>query len=485
MFWKREYQPDGPAADHVVQRGIPVASIGSEACILNKIAISYLEIKGIETLGKPAFPRKLVIRFRHGGSITFVGPRFGQKAVAEFASQVISLKTRLLNSVEQRWRNAVEFRLATDNSVRIDNFKLLDTGDIYEGDLLLTNIQASEFKIKREGGLIAIQHLHRSQGQHLKTTQFDLGLAASAIEDVISDRLVGLKAQGKAKGVDGFYERAALALISFAAIAGAWKPDGLRQRIANFCQKRDISFSRMQIDINQIDYAALALDKRFVRNTYNTIEYYCRSPRNLKQMRFNMLVDDLIEVAADGNRISSVSIYLIYEIALFQGLSMGSVPAALDRVMKLGNKPWIEVRDPRLDGPDPATMREEPPEPDLGANAQGFRFESKQSSEQAREPSGSRATEEQPVPRYWAFSVAAKEHFKFFGFIEAPGEVQLRATYKKLLKKHHPDQIHQTGTKEEIAAANEKMQEINRRRDWLLNELAEFWKWQKTQSEVQ
>lgn len=472
MFWNREYHPDGVAADHVVQRGLPAAKISTESCVLNRIQISYLEILDIEILDSGYSPRKLIIRFRRGGSITYIGPRFGMKNVAAFVSGANHLRERMLKAVDERWLSVLEYRLLKENAVRIDDFMLLDTGEIYENERYLTEIMASDFEISVRGRNLHIQHRDHHLERYRKTTSFDLGLAAAPVAEVVRRTKEALRSKKKKIGWSGMHEKAALAMLALATVVGAWNQVGLRAKVRSFCQKRGIPFDRMNVDLANIDYVNLVLDKRFVRNTFNNITNHCHTPELVKTLRVDHLVDDLIEVAADGNRLSSAALYLIYEIALFQGQSMTSVPHAINRVLKLNGRPWVEVKDPRwhLQNEDDAVT--------------GRRETNGPTQEHSYSPNGSARASSPPPPeepetlkeeKRWFFSSLTIENMKFFGFSDPPNEKELRSAYASLLKRHHPDRIQMSGTADEIAAATAMMQEINRRRDWLLADLADYW----------
>jgi hypothetical protein len=473
MFVRPNVRPDSARGDIVVHKGIPIADFGAVACTLNGVPVSYQEVESVDVTGSGLSIRKLVIIFRRGGSITFEGPRFGSSAIKTFVSQATQLANTLSSQIESRWELVVEKRLQEEHAFRVDDLRFLDSGELYDGDVFLANVTSPDCSIKVTNGTLSVLYRGAPASGGRASSEFFLGIAASPIQDVIRKHQRILREKIRDGSPNGLQERAGMAMLSLAAVVGAWQPRGFRSRMEEFCRKRSISMAKLEV--KDIDYAALALDKRFLRNAYNTIADGCRYSEVAKNLRFNHLVDDLVVAAADGIRISKVAIYVIFEVAIYQGLTMSSVPPIIDRVLKLGGKGWIEVSDANWTSDPPKQPEpEEPPLSEKEARRQSYAYydHSAPPPEHDVKPS---AKPVEPEPQRWFFSESTHENFQFFGFTAAPTERELRAAFAGLLKKHHPDRIQMTGAPEEIAAATAMMQEINKRRDWLVKDLADYW----------
>jgi hypothetical protein len=474
MFVRPNVRPDSARGDAVVHKGIPIADFGAVACTLNGVPISYQEVHSVAVTGSGFAARKLVISFRQGGSMTFEGPRFGSTAIKTFVRQAESLSNQLNSFAEARWNTLVEKRLKEEHAFRIDDLRFLDTGEVYDNEVYLTNVASPDFSARSENGVLTVVHKASETGSGLASAHFSLGLAAWPIEEVLRtyQRILREKKKG---GWDGIRERVVYAMVSLAAVVGAWNQQGLQQRLQRFCKKRGVDLSKLNIKYQDIDYAALALDKRFARSTYNAIADNCRTHEMVVSLRMNELLDDLIEVAADGRRISKVALHVLYEIALFQGKTMSSVPAILDRVLRLKGQGWIEVNDGAWASAKEEKASDRFQEPPPGSEKEARRKAYSYYDHASGSASGAAPPPPEPEPKRWYFAESTLENFRFFGFSAAPGEKELRTAFTSLLKMHHPDRIQMTGTAEEVAAANAMVQEINTRRDWLLQDLADYW----------
>jgi hypothetical protein len=384
------------------------------------------------------------------------------------------LANTLVSQAETRWELVVEKRLQEENAFRIDDLRYLSSGEIYDGDVFLANVISPDCSVKVTSGTLSVLYRGAPATGERASSEFFLGVAASPIQEVIRKQQRILREKIRGGSPNGVQERAGLAMLSLAAVVGAWQPVGFRSRMEEFCRRRSINMAKL--DIKDIDYAALALDKRFLRNAYNTISDGCRYSNVAKNLRFNYLVDDLIAAAADGSRISKVATYVIFEVALYQGMTMSSVPPIIDRVLKLDGKPWVEVTDANWTSDPPKQPEpEEPPLSEKEARRQSYSYYDHNTPPPEPDVKPDAKPQPAPEPRRWFFAESTHDNFKFFGFTAAPTEKELRTAFTGLLKKHHPDRIQMTGTPEEIAAANAMVQEINKRRDWLTKDLTDYW----------
>ncbi len=471
MFVRPNVRPDSARGDAVIHKGIPIADFGAVACTMNGVPVAYQEIQSVSVIGTGFSARKLEILFRRGGSLTFEGPRFNTNAIKIFIKQATDLANSLTSHTEDRWSVIVEKRLQEEHAVRIDNLRFLDTGEIYDDEVYLTNVAAPDCFLRAEGGVLTVLHRGPPSSGTRAATEFSLGLAASPVQQIMRNRQRIMRESMRSGSYEGLEDRAAMAMVSLAAVVGAWQPVGFRQRIETFCKLRSINFAKLAINLSDIDYAALALDKRFIRNAFNTISDSCRYGRIVTALRYNQLVDDLVAVAADGIRMSKVSVHLIFEIALFQGRTMSSVPPVIDRVLGLKGQPWIEVNDANW-ASEPRETPHKVEEPPISEKEARRRTDARSDNNTPPPKPDSKSKTEQ---RRWVFAASTMENLRFFGFAEAPTERELRTAFASLLKKHHPDRIQMSGTAAEIAAANAMMQEINSRRDWVARDLADFW----------
>jgi hypothetical protein len=459
----------------ITEIGSPMVQLGSTSCSLNGIHAYYQEIQGIH-VDEPRFaPPTMTLKFRQGAVLIFKGPPAWARGRAKFLEEVKRAENNIRVLAYECWRNLLTAHFTRGRPFSIDRFRFTPSGDIFDGGRLLTNIYAPDFDATAEGEALRIEYRDQSGEHALMFRMFDVGLSPEILAILLKDRRKERPTEGMTNTWSNFEERAVRSLVLLAAIAGGWNRTGLTERVRMFATARGINLASLQLDIDNLDLIKLAMDKRVTRNLYNAVADFCRVPEFAHRLRFDDIVSDLVKVAADGKTLSDLAVYFIYEIALFQGHSMGNVPVVIDRILGLDGKPWEEVI---ILGGGPTMGTRQTDMQDEWSDQPGQRREGGSGSGASAagpKAAGSRQqTKKLPVGY---FPLMTREYLQYFGFTDlAPDEKEFKTAYKRLIIQFHPDHIGMEATPEEAEAASAKAKEINHRREWLLRDLEHYWK---------
>lgn len=459
----------------VTEIGSPLVQLGSTSCSLNGIHAYYQEIQSID-VDEPRFaPPTMTLRFRQGAVLVFKGPPAWARGRAKFLEEVKRAENNIRVLAYECWRNLLTAHFSRGRPFSIDRFRFTPSGDIFDGGRFLTSIYAPDFNVSAEGEVLRVEYREQSGDRELACQTFDVGLSPEILAILLKDRCKERPKEGMTNTWSNFEERAVRSLILLAAIAGGWNRAGLTDRVRVFAVSRCIDLTALRIDLDNMDLIKLALDKRTTRTLYNAVADFCRVPEYAYRLRFDDIVPDLVKVAADGKTLSDLAVYFIYEIALFQGHTMGHVPVVIDRILGLEGRPWEEVvilgggpsMGTRHDGEDEwGDQADRCSSDDANANT---------STAQASWPENGRQSSRKRPVGY--FSLMTREYLQYFGFSElVPDEKEFKSAYKRLIIKFHPDHVSMEATSEEKEAASAKTKEINLRREWLARELEHYWK---------
>ncbi len=460
----------------ITEIGSPMVQLGSTSCSLNGIHAYYQEIQSI-SIDEPRFaPATLTLRFRQGAVLIFKGPPAWARGRSKFLEEIKRAENNIRVLAYECWRNLLTAHFSRGRPFSIERFRFTPAGDIFDGGRFLTSIYSPEFDANAEGEALRIDYREQSGEKSLTFQMFDVGLSPEILAILLKDRRKERPKDDLTNTWSNFEERALRSLVLMAAIAGGWNRTGLKDRVRVFSASRGIDMGALKIDIDNIDLIHLALDKRVVRNLYDAVANFCRVPEYAQRLRFDDIVADLVKVAADGKTLSDLAVFFIYEIALFQGHSMGYVPVVIDRTLGLDGKPWEEIV---ILGGGPSMGTRQADVEDEWSDQQGRRssedtnarsFGSQRDRPRGSEPKSKRL----PVGD---FPLMTREYLAYFGFLElAPDEKEFKSAYKRLIIKFHPDHVGMDATPEATEAAIAKTKEINLRREWLVKDLENYWK---------
>lgn len=472
MYKRRDIDTSSLVPQTIVESGVPVVILGSVSCSLNGIHAYYQDLVSIE-VERPRFAKaELVIKFRGGTVLRFQGPHPLSFAQKKFVSDVNRLRGNIIQLARENWRTLLANHFSRQRPFSVDEFRYVQTGDIYKNEDLITSIYDPSFTCEDRSGKLVISADPKSEA--IDEVEFDVG----PFPEILAAFLNDLHNSGPTHTDDewsGIEETASKAVITLAALVGAWRQEGLEEKLRKFASLRQIDYNRVVVDLDGVDYVKLAFDKRLVRNLYQAIADYCALPVRARRFRFDDLVGDLARVAADGNRLSDISLHLLYEVALFQGYTMGYVPKIIASAIGLEGQPWVEVKklnEGQFDEfrhHDTASGAENRSK--NGTNNEGFRdHRTNEANERAR-TSNDRFSSQSEM----ALSIMTRQYLLFFGFEAVPSEKDFKQSYRNMLKKHHPDNVALNGNAEEIRLAKEMTQQINARKEWLAKDLSEYW----------
>ncbi|TLX16299.1 hypothetical protein [Rhizobium sp. MHM7A] len=460
----------------ITEIGSPMVQLGSTSCSLNGIHAYYQEIQAI-TVDEPRFaPPTMTLRFRQGAVLVFKGPPAWARGRAKFLEEVKRAENNIRVLAYECWRNLLTAHFSRGRPFSIDRFRFTPAGDIFDGGRFLTSIYSSDFDARAEGEALRIEYREQSGERALMFQMFDVGLSPEILAILLKDRRKERPKEDMTNTWSNFEERAIRSLVLLAAIAGGWNRTGLTDRVRVFAVARGIDLAALRLDLDNIDLIKLALDKRATRNLYNAVADFCRVPEYAHRLRFDDIVSDLVKVAADGKTLSDLAVYFIYEIALFQGHSMGHVPVVIDRILGLEGKPWEEVvilgGGPSMGARQPDMEEEWSDQP--GRRSAGDAYTDTSAGQGARAEANKPKTKKLPVGY---FPLMTREYLQYFGFSGlAPDEKEFKSAYKRMIIQFHPDHVGMEATSEETEAAIAKAKEINLRREWLVRDLEHYWK---------
>jgi hypothetical protein len=460
----------------IIEIGSPMVQLGSTSCSLNGIHAYYQEIRAI-SIDEPRFaPATLTLKFRQGAVLVFKGPPAWARGRGKFLEEVKRAENNIRVLAYECWRNLLTAHFSRGRPFSIERFRFTPAGDIFDGGRFLTSIYSPDFDASAEGEALRIDYREQSGDKALSFQMFDVGLSPEILAILLKDRRKERPKDDMTNTWSNFEERALRSLVLMAAIAGGWNRSGLKDRVRMFAAQRGIDMAALRIDLDSIDLIQLALDKRVVRNLYDAVANFCRVPEYAQRLRFDDIVADLIKVAADGKTLSDLAVFFIYEIALFQGHSMGYVPILIDRTLGLESKPWEEIV---VLGGGPTMGTRQADVDDEWADQSGRRS----SGDTSARPNGGQGPRPADKPRtsnrlpVGDFPLMTREYLIYFGFSElAPDEKEFKSAYKRMIIKFHPDHVGMEATPEETEAAIAKTKEINLRREWLARDLEHYWR---------
>lgn len=461
----------------ITENGSPMVQLGSTSCSLNGIHAYYQEIQAIN-VEEPRFaPATLTVKFRHGAVLIFKGPQFWAGGRSKFLEEVKRAENNIRVLAYECWRNLLTAHFTRGRPFSIDRFRFTPGGDIFDGGRFLTSIYSPDFDATATEDGLRIDYRKKTGSQEMAYQIFDVGLSPEILAILLKDRRKEEPKEGLGNTWSNFEERAIRSLVLMAAIAGGWNRTGLDKRVQAFASVRGIDLSTVGIDFDRLDLIKLAFDKRTIRTIYDAVASFCAVPEYAHRLRFDDIVADLVKVAADGKTLSDLAVFFIYEIALFQGHSMGHVPVVIDRTLGLEGKPWEEVVI--LGGRSDTGTRQRAEESDewsdqTGAGASGSAHYRPDAHYEPR--SGTRQPSDKKKLPVGYFPLMTREYLQYFGFtIFAPDEKEFKSAYKRMILQFHPDHVGIDASDDERDAANAKSREINMRREWLVKDLEHYW----------
>jgi hypothetical protein len=457
--------------------GSPMVQLGSTSCSLNGIHAYYQEIKAID-IEEPRFaPSTLTVRFRQGAVLVFKGPPVWAGGRSKFMEEIRRAENNIRVLAYECWRNLLTAHFTRGRPFSIDRFRFTPIGDIYDGGRFLTSIYSPDFDATPTDDGLRIDYRKKTGTQEMEFQVFDVGLSPEILATLLKDRRKEQPKEGLGNTWSNFEERAIKSLVLIAAIAGGWNRTGLNERIKAFAIVRGIDLTSVGLDLDRIDLIKLAFDKRAIRTLYDAVAGFCAVPEYAQRLRFDDIVADLIKVAAAGKTLSDLAVYFIYEIALFQGHTMGHVPVVIDRILGLEGKPWDEVVI--LGGRSDKGTRQRAEHADEWSDQPGAATGSSanQNTRNSDDPfsSGDSQEDKKQLPVGY-FPLMTREYLQYFGFTAfAPGEKEFKSAYKRMILQYHPDHVGMDASEEEKELANTKSREINMRREWLVKDLEHYW----------
>lgn len=466
----------------IVENGSPMLQLGSVSCSLNGIHAYYQEIKSIEVEAPRFAQPTMTIRFRRGVVLIFKGPHPWQAGRKKFLEEVGRAENNIRVLAFECWKNLLTAHFSRGRPFSIDAFRFAPTGEIQDEGAFLTNIYSDDFRASACPDGLLIEYRTAGVDGDMRYRVFEVGLSPQILASLLMERRKEQVVPGKSNTWSNFEERAVKSLMMMAAISGGWNRKGLEHRLKVFATKRGIDFASLRFDLENLDLIKLALDKRVVRNLYSSFSSFCAVPERASKYLFDDLVPDLVRVAADGQVLSDIAVYFIYEIALFQGHTMGYVPVVIDQTLGLEGKPWEEVviLGGNTDRGTRQTSEEEAINDEWRDQGSFHSGAYEQSGAYQHDDEGLppelRDEERPPYKPVGYFPLIVRNNLNYFGFDDlAPDEKAFKTAFKRMLMANHPDHLGLEATDKDRERAEAATKEINTRRDMVVKELQPYW----------
>ncbi len=339
MYKRRDIDTTGEGNTEIVENGSPVVILGTSSCSLNGIHAYYHDINEIEVVEPRFGAASLCVRFRRGIVLRFTGPKFLHPGRKRFLEDVRRLKSNISQLAREHWRDVLSSHFMRDRPFSIDSFRYTPTGDIYDNDQYITNISLSGFKSRVENGKLLLSFSPQPGRAGPQDHVFDVGPHPDIVSTLLTERSKR-QAQKDKNEWSRQEEDASRAIVMLAALAGSWNKNDFEQRLTKFAKLRGIDFDLLGMDVKNLNYQRLVFDRRVLRTLYDSVASFCSVPARARALRFDDLVGDLVAVAADNRKLSDVSLYLIYEVALFQGNSLGHVAKLISQALGDDGSAW-------------------------------------------------------------------------------------------------------------------------------------------------